>query len=158
MTAKTYTKRENAKRAAIAAGVPEELVQITVHKNGDEVRFGWKAKEAAVSATQGAANTPAATATESEPVAAPVAAHVVTTSKPKQAAAPKVPREERNGVKRPRAGGACAAVWEYLDQNGNMQPKDLKPVAAEKGWNENNALIELYGWRKFMGLSRAAAK
>ncbi|KCB32453.1 hypothetical protein L541_3193 [Bordetella hinzii CA90 BAL1384] len=49
-------------------------------------------------------------------------------------------------------------MWEYLDQHGNMQPKDLKPVAAERGWNENNALIELYGWRKFMGLSRAAAK
>ncbi|MCC0375620.1 hypothetical protein [Pseudomonas aeruginosa] len=158
MTAKTYTKRENAKRAAIAAGVPAELVEITVHKDAEGVRFGWKAKDAAASAAQGAANTPAATATESEPVAAPAAAHVVTTSKPKQAAAPKVPREERNGVKRPRAGGACAAVWEYLDQNGNMQPKDLKPVAAEKGWNENNALIELYGWRKFMGLSRAAAK
>lgn len=158
MTAKTYTKRENAKRAAIAAGVPAELVEITVHKDAEGVRFGWKAKDAAASAAQGAANTPAATATESEPVAAPAAAHVVTTSKPKQAAAPKVPREERNGVKRPRAGGACAAVWEYLDQHGNMQPKDLKPVAAEKGWNENNALIELYGWRKFMGLSRAAAK
>jgi len=84
MTAKTYTKRENAKRAAIAAGVPAELVEITVHKNGDEVRFGWKAKDAAASAAHGAANTPAATATESEPVAAPVAAHVVTTSKPQQ--------------------------------------------------------------------------
>ncbi|UQP00357.1 hypothetical protein L0Z36_15930 [Burkholderia multivorans] len=140
MEAKTYTNRTNARRAGVAAGVPSELVQITVHKNGDEVRFGWKAKDAAASA-----------AAEPEPV--------VTTSKPKQAAAPKVEREERNGVKRPRAGGACAAVWEYLDQNGNMQPKDLKPVAAEKGWNENNALIELYQWRRYMGHSgRAAAK
>ena len=80
MTAKTYTKRENAKRAAIAAGVPAELVEITVHKDAEGVRFGWKAKDAAASAAQGAANTPAATATESEPVAAPAAAHVVTTS------------------------------------------------------------------------------
>ena len=78
MTAKTYTKRENAKRAAIAAGVPAELVEITVHKDAEGVRFGWKAKDAAASAAQGAANTPAATATESEPVAAPAAAHVVT--------------------------------------------------------------------------------
>ena len=43
MEAKTYTKRENARRAGVAAGVPAELVEITVHKNGDEVRFGWKA-------------------------------------------------------------------------------------------------------------------
>lgn len=44
MTAKTYTKRENAKRAAIAAGVPAELVQITFHRSSDEMRFGWKQK------------------------------------------------------------------------------------------------------------------
>ena len=42
METKTYTKRENARRAGVAAGVPAELVEITVHKNGDEVRFGWK--------------------------------------------------------------------------------------------------------------------
>lgn len=141
MTAKTYTKRENAKRAAIAAGVSGELVQITVHKSAEGTRFGWKQKDA--------------------PAPAAEVVPVVTTGKPKKEPMPKgqrEPREERNGVRRPRAGGACAAVWEYLDQYGNMQPKDLKPVAAEKGWNENNALIELYGWRKFMGLSRAAAK
>lgn len=43
---KTYTNRTNARRAGVAAGVPAELVEITVHKNGDEVRFGWKAKKA----------------------------------------------------------------------------------------------------------------
>ena len=72
MTAKTYTKRENAKRAAIAAGVPAELVQITVHKSTDGARFGWKQKEA--------------------PAPAAEAAPVVTTSKPKKDAAPKVQR------------------------------------------------------------------
>ena len=128
--AKTYTKRENARRAGVAAGVPAELVEITVHKNGDEVRFGWKAMEAPAPATADA---------------------VLTTSKPKKAA-PKVERVEQNGVKRP-GPGKCLEVWEYLDQHGNMTPKDLKPVAAEKGWNENNALIELYGWRRFNGIS-----
>ena len=39
MEAKTYTNRNNARRAGVAAGVPAELVEITVHKNGDEVRF-----------------------------------------------------------------------------------------------------------------------
>lgn len=42
MEAKTYTNRNNARRAGIAAGVPSNRVQITVHKNGDKVRFGWK--------------------------------------------------------------------------------------------------------------------
>ena len=68
---------------------------------------------------------------------------------------PKVERIEQNGVKRP-GPGKCLEVWEYLDQHGNMMPKDLKPIAGEKGWNENNALIELYQWRKFNGITRAA--
>jgi len=63
MEAKTYTNRNNARRAGVAAGVPAELVEITVHKNGDEVRFGWKAKQPPANAAQVAANTPAATAT-----------------------------------------------------------------------------------------------
>lgn len=131
MEAKTYTKRENAKRAALAAGVPDELVEITVHKSAEGVRFGWKAMEA-----------PAPAAAEA----------VVTTGKPKKEPAPKVVRIEQNGVKRP-GPGKCLEVWEYLDQHGNMTPKDLKPVAAEKGWNENNALIEMYGWRRFNGIT-----
>ena len=131
MEAKTYTKRENARRAGVAAGVPAELVEITVHKNGDEVRFGWKAMEA-----------PAPAAADA----------VVTTGKPKKEPAPKVERVEQNGVKRP-GPGKCLEVWEYLDQHGNMKPKDLQPVAEAKGWNLNNAQIELYQWRKFNGIN-----
>jgi phage gp16-like protein len=95
---------------------------------------------------------------EQTPVRAPV---VTTPAKAAPKADPKAKREsqeERNGVKRPRAGGLCAQVWEYLDQHGNMMPKDLKQAAAEKGWNENNASIELYGWRKFNGLGRLQAQ
>ncbi|PLP98743.1 hypothetical protein [Cupriavidus pauculus] len=137
MTTKTYTKRENAKRAAIAAGVPAEVVQITVHKNGDEVRFGWKTKEAPVNGphkgAQGATSTPAATATRSRPVAAPAAAQ----------------REERNGVKRPRAGGLCAQVWDWLDAHPTATVKEVKAAAPAQGWNENNVSCEFYAWRKF---------
>lgn len=78
-----------------------------------------------------------------------------TTRKPKKEKAPKTAREERNGVKRP-GPGKCLEVWEYLDANGDMQAKDLKPIAETKGWNRNNALIELYQWRKFNGVTRAA--
>jgi hypothetical protein len=107
--AKTYTKRENARRAGVAAGVPPELVEITVHKSAEGVRFGWKAKQPPANATQGAANTPAATATECEPVAPAVAVQGVTTSKANKAAAPKVERIEQNGVKRP-GPGKCLEV------------------------------------------------
>ena len=138
MTDKTYTKRENARRAGVAAGVPAELVEITVHKSAEGVRFGWKAMEAPAPAAE----------------AAPADA-VVTTSKPKKAAAPKVERVEQNGVKRP-GPGKCLEVWEYLDQHGNMKPKDLQPVAEARGWNINNASIELYQWRKFNGISGRA--
>jgi len=137
--AKTYTKRENARRAGVAAGVPAELVEITVHKSAEGVRFGWKALEAPVPAAE----------------AAPADA-VVTTGKPKKEAAPKVERVEQNGVKRP-GPGKCLEVWEYLDQHGNMKPKDLQPVAEARGWNINNASIELYQWRKFNGISGRAS-
>lgn len=138
MTDKTYTNRNNARRAGVAAGVPAELVEITVHKSAEGVRFGWKAMEAPAPAAE----------------AAPADA-VVTTSKPKKAAAPKVERVEQNGVKRP-GPGKCLEVWEYLDQHGNMKPKDLQPVAEAKGWNINNVQIELYQWRKFNGISGRA--
>lgn len=141
MTLKTYTKRENAKRAAIAAGMPANLIQITVHKDGDRVRFGFAQKEDQAFA--------APEVTTGGPVISEPAGKVK---------AVREPRIERNGVKRPHPGGACAAVWEYLDQHGNLKPKELKPVAEAKGWNVNNALIELYGWRKFMGLARAATR
>jgi hypothetical protein len=126
METKTYTKRENARRAGVAAGVPAELVEITVHKSAEGVRFGWKQKEAPV-----------------EPV--------VTMSEPKKTATPKVARVEQNGVKRP-GPGKCLEVWEYLDQHGNMKPKDMKPIAEERGWNINNVQIEFYRWRKFNGI------
>nr|WP_312661082.1 hypothetical protein [Stenotrophomonas geniculata] len=137
MEAKTYTKRENARRAGVAAGVPAELVEITVHKNGDEVRFGWKAMEALATAAE--------------------AAPVVPTGKPKKAAAPKVERVEQNGVKRPKDGGLCAAVWAWLDANPTATIKDAKAAAPGNGWNENNVACEFYAWRKFNGLSRATA-
>ncbi|MBA0352027.1 MULTISPECIES: hypothetical protein [Stenotrophomonas] len=131
MEAKTYTNRTNARRAGVAAGVPSELVEITVHKNGDEVRFGWKQKDA--------------------PAAEP--APVVATSKPKKAAAPKVQQEERNGVKRPKDGGACAAVWAWLDAHPGATVKDVREAAPEHGWNASNCQIEFYAWRKFNGIS-----
>lgn len=65
-------------------------------------------------------------------------------------------REERNGVKRPSVGGACRAVWDFCDDktSADYTPsiKEVKAEAEARGWNANNASIEYYNWRKFMGL------
>lgn len=65
-----------------------------------------------------------------------------------------VSRIEQNGVKRPKAGGLCAAVWDYLDaHNEGATAKNIRVVAEQNGWNLNNAQIEFYQWRKFNGIS-----
>jgi hypothetical protein len=123
----TYTKRVNARRAGVAAGIPSERVAITVHKEGDLVRFGWRES------------------------ATPVKQSITTL------AAPKVEQEESNGVKRPKAGGACAAVWAWLDANPAATLKEAKSAAPAHGWNENNVSCEFYARRKFLGISRQAS-
>lgn len=65
-------------------------------------------------------------------------------------------REERNGLKRPSAGGKCAAVWEKCEEIYNVNgmvptPKTLKEWCVENDHNFNNASIELYRWRTWMG-------
>jgi hypothetical protein len=94
--------------------------------------------------------------------AAPVAA-------PKAKRAPKAkvekvarePQEERNGVKQPRSGGLCRAVWDALTalRATGVEPasKDARQLAQDNGWNVNNALIELSRWRKFNGIARQRA-
>lgn len=133
----TYTKRTNAKRAAIKAGIPDDQVEITVHKKDGEVRFGFKQKE-----TQAAAPAKAAPAAKRAPAAK----------------APAEAREVRNGVTRPRAGGLCAAVWEALDAmhagGVTITAQAVRDLATAKSWNQSNASIEMYQWRKFMGLSK----
>jgi hypothetical protein len=65
-------------------------------------------------------------------------------------------REERNGVKRPSAGGLCRQVWDFCDSQHSADAvpsvKDVKLEAEARGWNPNNASIEYYAWRKFMGI------
>jgi hypothetical protein len=74
-------------------------------------------------------------------------------------------REERNGVKRPSAGGKCREIWDFLDAlyeddgTGNsgdrIMPtaKMVREEAVSQGWNPNNASIEFYQWRKFNGIT-----
>ena len=65
-------------------------------------------------------------------------------------------RPEQNGIVRPSVGGKCRAIWDACDAlhaKGTMpMPKVIKELAQENGWNENNAVIEMYQWRKFNGI------
>lgn len=130
MKATTYTRRVNARRAAVASGLPKERISITVHKNGDEVRFGWK--ECFI----------------------PTKKAMTTT--PPRAHLSKMLQEQSNGAKRPKAGGVCAAVWAWLDVNPAATLKEAKAAAPANGWNPNNVACEFYQWRKFNGISGRA--
>ena len=68
-------------------------------------------------------------------------------------------RPEQNGVKRPSIGGKCRAIWDALDayraETGELPTsKTVKELAADEGWNPNNASIEYYQWRKFNGIAK----
>ncbi len=153
MESKTFTNRSNARRAGVQAGIPVEQVEITVHKNKGDVRFGFKqadqtqtvtpAKAKAAAKVAPAASVPAATA--------PATAAPVVTAKAKTAApaVTTVQRETRNGIKRPSPGGACAAVWDWLDSNPGVTVKEAKAAASQNGFNENNVACEFYQHRKF---------
>jgi hypothetical protein len=73
------------------------------------------------------------------------------------APAPKPARLEANGVKQPKAGGLCRAVWDYcagVKEATGVLPtvKEVKAHAQAVGWNLNNASIEYYAYRKFAGI------
>lgn len=64
-------------------------------------------------------------------------------------------REERNGIKRPSIGGVCREVWDWCDAfkartSEDPKPTVIKEVAVVNNWNLNNAVIELYRWKKFV--------
>ena len=120
---KTFTRRDNARRAAVKAGIKKELIKITVHKTPNEIRFGYaELKQPSLARTK------------------PV--------RP-QCAKGKSKVRERNGIKRPVGNGRCAAVWDFLDNHSGCTAKQIREQAASNGWNVNNTLCELYRWRRF---------
>ena len=72
-------------------------------------------------------------------------------------------RPEQNGIKRPSAGGLCREVWDAMDaireSTGEVPvSKQVRELAGARNWNDNNAMIEFYQWRKFNGITGRAKK
>lgn len=134
MDQKTYTTRHNARRAGVQAGIPTERVAITVHRDGDEVRFGFADGEVDRGSVQGAS---------------PPLVPVLPVAAAKRPSTVRPELEVRNGVRRPAPGGVCRAVWDWLDAHPSVSAKEARASAADHGWNENNVSCEYYAWRRF---------
>lgn len=146
--AKFFTNMSNARRALkkifnCSTEVANSLIHIEALEDGGRYWFS----EAAVNR---AAN-PSIEADKIATVAVPAPAA------PEAPKASKVRSEIRNGVRRP-IKGKCAEVWSTLDdikkQGFEVDIHVVREVAAQKGWNMNNATIEFYGWRKFHAVTK----
>ena len=138
--AKFFSNQSNARRALkkifnCTTEVANSLINIEAFEDGGRYWFS----EAAVNR---AAN-PSIAADKIATVAVPAS---VAPEAPK---ASKARSEIRNGVRKP-IKGKCADVWAALDAiEGEVSITTVRALAAENGWNLNNATIEFYGWRKF---------
>lgn len=146
--AKFFTNMSNARRALkkifnCSTEVANSLINLEALEDGGRYWFS----EAAVNR---AAN-PSIAADKIATVAVPAPAA------PEAPKASKVRSEIRNGVRRP-IKGKCAEVWSTLDdikkQGFKIDIHVVREVAAQKGWNLNNATIEFYGWRKFHAVAK----
>ena len=57
-------------------------------------------------------------------------------------------------IKQPKPGTLCRQVWDACDRfvikyNEKPTASDMRQLAATFGWNVNNALAEMYQWKKF---------
>lgn len=145
MTKKKQTTKSETKKT----GTPKTAAQVTTRK-------AKHADEVLVSADAVAqAEAPAVQAEQEQPAAQQAAAPIKAPRAAKPAPAPKMQREVRNGVKRPKPGGRCDAIWLWLDAHPTATAKEIREAAPSQGWNLNNAMIELSVWRKFNGIAKA---
>lgn len=102
---------------------------------------------------------------DDEPAEPARAAAARTPSEPRQYKISK-DRPEANGIKRPSPGTKCGDVWDMCDilakvhgGTDKVRPEHLKEwVAADVARNLNNAMIELYQWRRHNGVFGRIAK
>lgn len=150
----TYSNPSNAKRAAKKVLTPEQFAkaQVKLHEvtDGNDIVIRYTFEPVTKAYTEMLTG-----------LSVPKTGNRLVVNKARKAAPSKgikieKDRDEQNGVKRPSLGGACRKVWDACDElydNGVMpKPAVIKPIAEENGWNVNNTIIEMYQWRKFMGI------
>ena len=146
--AKFFTNMSNARRALkkvfnCSTEVANSLINMEALEDGGRYWFSEAADNHAAN--------PSIAADKIATVAVPAPAA------PEAPKASKVRSEIRNGVRRP-IKGKCAEVWSTLDdikkQGFEIDIHVVRELAAQKGWNLNNATIEFYGWRKFHAVTK----
>lgn len=70
---------------------------------------------------------------------------------------------EQNGIRHPKPGGKCAAVWDIADglraTNDEVPAmSDVIEVVKERGLSEGNARTEYARWRTFHGIAPVGRK
>jgi hypothetical protein len=70
----------------------------------------------------------------------------------------RVALEMRNGITKPREGGICRRVWDWLDDHSAATAAELRAWAESEGLNVSNAQQEASRWRKFNGIVRVTRK
>lgn len=141
---KSYSSHKSAVKGAVRAGFSKD----DVYEN-EEGKFGFDIEVEQEAPT--AALVPVAPAPAQE---APKA----TKTESKTGRKIEKDRPMQNGVKMPSAGTKCREVWDFCASVKNIDAKAVKAAAEARGWNPNNASIEYYNWRKFMGIHGRAKK
>lgn len=146
---KTYKTKSNAKRAALAAIKNLHPQVISVLKSLDLYYKINGDKESGFSFELLAPDENTANPKGDEVSNLVRNATVTQSSKPKKV---KYVHRVRNGVRMPKPGGKCAAVWalcDALNTDGEATLANVKVQAESEGMNPNNVVIEFYNWRKF---------
>lgn len=141
---KSYSSKKAAEKGAQRAGFSKD----DVYENEDG-KFGFDVEVES--------ETPA------KAIAAPIAKPAPAQEAPKPTESKtgrKIEKDRpmQNGVKMPSAGTKCREVWDFCASLPEVTAKDVKAQAETRGWNPNNASIEYYNWRKFMGIHGRAKK
>lgn len=135
---KSYSSHKSAVKGAIRAGYSKD----DVYEN-EEGKFGFDIEveqEAPTAALVPVAPAPKPEAPKTKPVESKTGRKI------------EKDRPMQNGVKMPSAGTKCREVWDFCASVENIDAKAVKAAAEARGWNPNNASIEYYNWRKFMGI------
>ena len=155
--AKFFSNQSNARRALkkifnCSTEVANSLISVEPFEAGGRY---WFSEEGVTRAANWFSEASANRADNSSVAVDKLTTVEIPPAEPVAPEAPKVSKvrsEIRNGVRKP-IKGKCAEVWSTLDdikkQGFEIDIHVVRELAAQKGWNLNNATIEFYGWRKF---------